>query len=1451
MGILKRIGKIFSYVLLGIVGFALIVFILLQLPPIQNKLRETICTKTSEAIGLHVSVEKIYPVFWKGISLQNVSIFNDQNDTILRSRSMYATIEKLQLDSSFVWLDEISISKPRISLQKDSNGTFNIESLLQALQSDDTTSHFHLLINEISLRDAQFSYRNFSEPIDTSFGIHFNDIAISNMYLQAYDFEMKNNTYTALVDKLSCDEKSGFNLDYFHAKAAFCDTAITCSDVAIYTTDSKISAKSYAMNYDSFNDFSDFCKKVKLHANFNRSTTSLHDIAYFASALNDKPYSFSIEGLIEGTISDFEAHNFHIGYGRSSQFVGNVKINGLPGIDTSTFRFDIDKLAASQYDIAHTRIAPYSTETYVSLPEFLQNINTYKYSGLVSGTIYNLQAKGILATNIGKINADIHLKRSNVSDCSGTITFEDFDVAALLPNEDILGKVSGSLSANGSFNNDSLIAADIESNITKFEFNNYSYSDIAIKGKVSAHRFFGKVNMNDPNINLKFIGGLDMSKEIPEFRFRSDIKNARLDKLHLFNDSLATTSFTTVVDFKGLKLDDMNGDVSIRNAEYANSKGEISTKNIALNLSNENKQRTISLHSAFVEAEVAGTGQYKDLSYTILNLLNKHITCLPQVKGKISPISDFKMNVVTHQIDTIFSLLGIDIRIADNSTINADYKSSDNTCNVALQSPKLSVGDIRLHNCSVDGLCTNNGILLSANLALDSLKNTQNKVTTQCNLQNDKANLVVNWDYNTSIKTSGKLNVLTNLITKKQAELPRFEIQIQPSQMYVTDSLWNIAESNIVVDTTTIVISGCSLYKDNKKISIDGTISKNKNDYVVVNVQNYDLAELNPLIDKEFIRFAGPIEGRIRLRNIYETPLIFADINSPRISFNDNDLGQLKLRSFWDNKEKALLAKLSIGEENNSILAADGKYITTNDSIHFDVSLNDLQLKIISEILQGTVNNIDATVNGDLDIEGNLSHLNYKGNLDVTDGSFTVDYTHVPYTFSGQLVSRKSRFFFKNFNIFDASNNKGNVIGYLNLKNLPDIEYLFDIQTDKLLVMKTTAKENDYFYGTIYYNGNAKIEGNLNETKISGVGKTLENTECNIPVSYSELTGAYDFLLFASDTIVEQTIAQQPTSSNLTIDFMIDVTTNALTQIIFDPRVGDIIKARGNGDLHLKMDNGGDLKLYGKYQIDEGDYLFTLKNLINKKLIIEKGGTIAWSGDPLNGQVNLIANYETKASPQPLLDSSLNASKRIPVTCQVNLKNNLLSPDISYNILVPSSATQVNEVLATLTEDEKTLQFFSLLLQGAFISSTKASNVNTSSVSLEVLSNQFNNLLSQIDPNMDVSVNYRMGTDELTSNEFEFDISRQFWNERILVNVNGYTDFGGNAETNQATTQNSEFSKNVSVEMKLNKQGTIKIKGFSRSNEDELNEKKENTNGVGFFFTKDFDRIRDIFQRKE
>ena len=98
------------------------------------------------------------------------------------------------------------------------------------------------------------------------------------------------------------------------------------------------------------------------------------------------------------------------------------------------------------------------------------------------------------------------------------------------------------------------------------------------------------------------------------------------------------------------------------------------------------------------------------------------------------------------------------------------------------------------------------------------------------------------------------------------------------------------------------------------------------------------------------------------------------------------------------------------------------------------------------------------------------------------------------------------------------------------------------------------------------------------------------------------------------------------------LDFELDVTPDAEVQLIFDSKIGDIIKGRGNGNLQMEVNTEGDFKMFGNFRAESGDYLFTLQNLINKKFIIQPGGTIKWTGDPYDAEVDIKGVYKLKAS---------------------------------------------------------------------------------------------------------------------------------------------------------------------------------------------------------------------------
>ncbi len=65
-----------------------------------------------------------------------------------------------------------------------------------------------------------------------------------------------------------------------------------------------------AMHFKSFDDLSDFTKKVKLQADFTDATIDSDDIAFFSSDLKSWKKKILISGVIKGSVSDIAGKKY-------------------------------------------------------------------------------------------------------------------------------------------------------------------------------------------------------------------------------------------------------------------------------------------------------------------------------------------------------------------------------------------------------------------------------------------------------------------------------------------------------------------------------------------------------------------------------------------------------------------------------------------------------------------------------------------------------------------------------------------------------------------------------------------------------------------------------------------------------------------------------------------------------------------------------------------------------------------------------------------------------------------------------------------------------------------------------------------------------------------------------------------------------------------------------------
>ena len=124
----------------------------------------------------------------------------------------------------------------------------------------------------------------------------------------------------------------------------------------------------------------------------------------------------------------------------------------------------------------------------------------------------------------------------------------------------------------------------------------------------------------------------------------------------------------------------------------------------------------------------------------------------------------------------------------------------------------------------------------------------------------------------------------------------------------------------------------------------------------------------------------------------------------------------------------------------------------------------------------------------------------------------------------------------------------------------------------------------------------------------------------------------------------------------------------------------------------------------------------------------------------------------------------------------------------------------------------------------------------------ELLSNQLSRWLSQISNNFDIGFSYRPG-DQVTTNEFELALSTQIWNNRVTISANG--NMMEKAKTNSNTSITGDFD----VDVKLNRQGTLRLKAYSHTDEKITYNATETVQGIGVSYQEAFDTFRELFRK--
>jgi len=1468
--LIKIIKKILTGVaaVIGITAAAMVIS--LQSPSLQNKIVSSALKSFTKDFDGNVSIGKVYYIFFNDLIINDLNAVTSSGDTVVSFEKLSVSFSAKNLLAGRFRFRSIYLSGGKFKLIVYPDSTTSISKLFGNFQGKEKKLPTKLIpdirIRNLKMEKIDFSYINLLNKAQNKQGaINFSDISLKDLRFVASGIRREGEDITADLKEFSFSEKSGFRLTRINSSVRFGSKGLMFNNLSLADHESEISAEELSFEYSSLFSFGRFTDSVRIKAILNNSFISLKTIGYFAPSLQNNNLKFYAKGLATGTVNNFRTENLYVTSesGVTSATI-NARISGLPRIEETMAFVDIDNLSTTTPDLDRIirSINPKSQSTMLAkLSPFVK----YNFSGRLAGLLTDFVANGNLTSNIGNIYMDVLLKESATGkglEMEGKLTTDNFNLGELLRNK-MLGEITLSShmsallrdpSAGGSgFYIDSI-------SIKKLEFNNYAFSNIYSVGSYVKNRFDGRIISHDPNLDFIFQGVIDhSSKEDSYYDFYADVVLANLSAINLdTRDSLSVASFRTLANFTRKPSGDILGNISVKSLEYQNRNGNFEIGDISVQSYSGHNNYVITLNSPFADARYTGSDFLTTFFDKIISVTGeRHIPSLirPKVREKSPQEEHYNLELIFHDTRAIAQMVLPGLVIADKSSFKATL-DKDDSLSLSYTSAESGyednlVKDIKIRIASdskeIKGTIENSHLLVSgieANSGNFQISSSDDIIYLRGSVLNGK-NALNTFNISSDIKVS-----LTGNDNKR-----RFDILINPVESQINNQLWKLADSRITIQDSTYTFEGFSVSNQEQHLKVDGIISPDPKDLLNIQVEKFDLSPFNIFLALPF-PIDGNISGKASVSELFGDFKLLMDLEAKNMSISSEEFGNLYIQSRWNgvgkNFEIALKNKLG----SKLPMVVDGKFWPGEKKLDISAKMDSLKTHYFEPIFTGILSGLSGSLSGDFHLFGSLNALSlHSENAVANQFGFLVDFTNVKYEVNGPVLLTDNGITVNNATITDRFGNRGRVNGGLNYKHFRNIGLNLNITVRNMECLNTLQADNSAFYGTAFGSGRVSISGPFNKVLLDISMTTNKNTEVHIPLESTSEAANSDLLRFVSfsqednkkktgNATETSESGKNTSSSDLIVRFKGNITPDAALMIEIDKSVGDVITGYGTGLINIDVQPSRDLfNIQGDYIIESGSYKFVLQGLFNRDFTIQEGGNIGFNGDIMKTNLNITANYRTKASINTLISDTTSVSSRRNVDCLIKLTGPLLNPKIGFDIQIPDldPLTKSRVDAALNTEDKIVKQVMSLLVSGSFIPDIQSSIVNNSTIlysnATEILSNQINNIFKQLDIPLDLSFNYQPGQNG--RDLFDAAVSAQLFDNRVIVN--------GNIGNSRYMNRGSNVVGDLEVEIKLDEEGRFRAKAFSHS-ADQYTNYLDNSqrNGIGIVYQEEFSTFSEL-----
>ncbi|MCL6217365.1 translocation/assembly module TamB domain-containing protein [Zunongwangia pacifica] len=1376
---------------------------------------------------------------------------------------------KMDLGNYEIQLNNIKLKKSNALLRMQ---TKTAQSQPQDAVANDTKS-FEWPVWKINVQNIDLQQNNIAYIVDSAKieqrKFNPNALKFRNLNLKTGNINLADYKLDADINLISFQEASGLDLREFSTEITLDNSALNVKNLLLALNNNQLQG-TLKLNYDSVEDFIDKPENANLEASLSEIQLDINEVFRFQPSLQQNQYLKALSRKLvtgslsaKGKLSNIRIPSANISWGSQTNITLNGQIRNATDPDNIYFNIPRFRVRSTKNDLNYFVD---EKQLGVHLP------NTLALSGNLSGTPSDIKADATLKSSLGDIIAKGNFQNSEEIAFQADVKVDSLGLGELLQNP-ALGKLSLNLKAKGSGSTVNTLDAQLETNISHFSYNNYPIKDLKITGDITNGRGDVKTNYKDDNLNADLLANVVLDSVSPEFNVNLNVPGADLAALGIVNRNIRT-GFKLTGNFKG------NGETYKASAEvkegvavYDNHTYLLGNLNVSAYVTPDttsvkvkNKMLDLNLQSnaSPVQFSQALQRHYQnyltedDLTDTVENPVNLYL------KGTISqaPILNEVLLVNLEELDTV--KLDVDFNEKQHK-LNADVKVPfAQYYGAAIDSLGISVkSDRKDLDFSFGFNAISAGPL--------ELKKTQLKANLASRVLHLNFNSVYNKD------------TLVNVSSKLSKNDDTFRYEISDKKLILNKNPWQVSQNNaLLYDGKSIEFENFRITRESQSLELVNKENERNLDNVTLLFDNFKLASFLNFLNPEVKLAEGNMNGRFALVEPFGKTGILADLNIDQLQSMDVDLGKLSLRGIAKGAEKYRFEMAMKEGAVDMDLTGNYKAADSTANLDMNLDLNKVEMAAVTGFSFGALQEGKGSFNGNIKLNGTVANPEYSGKLNFNDAQFTVSMLNAPFIFKDETLDLDNNgVYFNNFKIGDTKGNSFVVDGELGTESLINPTFDLSFEANDFNVLNSTEEDNDLFYGTASFDAQATLKGDLTLPKLKLKLEVGENTDVTYVVPETELQmqereGIVAFVNKENpDDILTQTEEKSYVFSGYDISAQLQISEEAIINVILNEQTNDNLQIQGNGDLRFGISPNGRTTLSGKYTITDGHYEMSLYNLVSRRFEIADGSSVSWSGDPFDANLDVRAIYKVETSAYALMAAGVSAGsssdkdrfrQELPFMVYLNVDGELMQPKLTFGLDMPRDSQgaiggKVYGRVQQLNSQENQLnkQVFSLLVLNRFYpdAGTDGSNGGTMAIARENISQALSDQLNMFSEKLlgDTGVSLNFGVDSYTDyqgdngpqqrTDLNVSAQKKLFDDRLIVSVGSQVNIEG---SNSGRQETNPLIGNVSLEYLLTEDGRFRVRGFRRNQFENVIDGQLIVSGIALIFTREFNEYRELWK---